>query len=95
LLPGLEVRQKHPLQAIAKRPTDAQHCLKVLAPGAGYKLALVGGMGDLVQIAADAPELADGAHESQYSALRASPLSGAALTGVIPPPLLPPSTDSG
>lgn len=64
-MPGLEIRQKHPLQAIAKRPTDAAHCLKVLAPGTDHKLALIGSMGDLVQVAADAPKLADGAIESQ------------------------------
>jgi hypothetical protein len=60
-LPGLEIRHEHPLQVISKRHTDAQHCLKVVPPGTGYKLALVGGMGDLVQVAADAPKLADGA----------------------------------
>jgi hypothetical protein len=65
LLPRLEIRQEHPLQVISKRITDAQHSLKIVAPGAGHKLALVGGMGDLVQVAADAPKLADGALESQ------------------------------
>jgi hypothetical protein len=54
LLPGLEVRQKHPLQTIAKRPTDAQHCRKVVSPRTYHKLALVGGTGNLVgsQVAA-------------------------------------------
>ena len=64
LLPGLEIRQKHPLQAVAKRSTDAEHCLHVVAPGTG-ELALVGRMGDLVQVAADAPKLTEGALEGQ------------------------------
>jgi len=63
LLPRLEVRQKHPLQAIAKRPTDAEHCRKVVAPRTGHELALVGRTGDLVQVAADAPKLTEGALE--------------------------------
>ncbi len=65
LLPGLEIRQEHPLHVIAKRHTDPQHCLKVVAPRARHKLALVGGMGDLVQVAADAPKLTKGALERQ------------------------------
>jgi hypothetical protein len=64
-LPGLEIRQQYPLYAISKRSTDPQHSLKVAAPGAGHKLALVGGMCDLIQVAPDAPKLADGALESQ------------------------------
>jgi hypothetical protein len=55
LLPGLEIRQKHPLQTIAKRPTDAEHCRKVVAPRTGHELALVGRRGDLVKVATDAP----------------------------------------
>jgi hypothetical protein len=51
LLPGLEIRHQDPLYVISKRSTDAQHCLKVAAPWTGHKLALVGGMGDLVQVA--------------------------------------------
>src|ERR1700722_17877391 len=70
LLPGLEIRQKHPLQAVAKRSTDAEHCLKVVAPGTGHELALVGRMGDLVQIAADAPKLTECALEGQQLLLR-------------------------
>jgi hypothetical protein len=70
LLAGLEIRREHPLQVILKRRTDVQHCLKVVAPGTGHKLALVGGMGDLVQVAADAPKLADGALESQQLLFR-------------------------
>ncbi len=58
-MPRLEVRQKHPLQAIAKRPTDAEHCPNVVAPGTGHNLALVGRMGDLVQVAADASSSAN------------------------------------
>ena len=58
LLPRLEVSQKHPLHTIAKRPTDAEHCRKVVASRAGYELALVGGTGDLVQVAADVPSSA-------------------------------------
>jgi hypothetical protein len=56
LLPGLEVRQKHPLQTIAKRPTDAEHCRKVVAPRTGHELTLVGRTGDLVQVATDVPK---------------------------------------
>jgi hypothetical protein len=44
---------------------DAEHCLKVLAPGACHKPALVGRMGDLVQVAADAPKLTEGVLEGQ------------------------------
>ena len=63
LLPRLEVRQKHPLQTIAKRPTDAEHCRKVVASRTGHELALVGRTGDLVQVATDASKLADGTLE--------------------------------
>jgi hypothetical protein len=63
LLPRLEVRQKHPLQTIAKRPTDAEHLSKVVAPRTGHELALVGRTGDLVQVAADAPKLTEGTLE--------------------------------
>ena len=59
MFPRLQVRQKHPLQTIAKRPTDAEHRRKVVAPGTGHELALVGRTGDLVQVAADAPKLAE------------------------------------
>jgi hypothetical protein len=45
LLPRLEVRQKHPLQTIAKRPTDAEHCRQIVAPRTGHELALVGRTG--------------------------------------------------
>jgi hypothetical protein len=65
LLPGLEVRQKYPLHTIAKRPTDAEHCRKVVAPRTGHELPLIGRTGYLVQIAADAAKLADGALEGQ------------------------------
>jgi len=61
----MRVRQKHPLQTIAKRPTDAEHCRKVVAPRTGHELALVGRTGDLVQVAADGSEFCDDAHEGQ------------------------------
>src|ERR1700722_6331912 len=47
-LPRLQVRQKHPLQTIAKRPTDAQHRRKVISPRTYHKLSLVGSTGNLV-----------------------------------------------
>jgi len=65
LLRGLEIRQKHPLQAIAKRSTDAQHCHQVVAPRTYHKLTLIGGTGNLVQVAANAAELCQGALEGQ------------------------------
>ena len=65
LLPRFEIRHEHPLYAISKRSTDAQNCLKIAAAGTGHKLPLVGGVGDLVQVAADAPKFADGALENQ------------------------------
>jgi|HubBroStandDraft_6_1064221.scaffolds.fasta_scaffold75568_4 hypothetical protein len=64
-LSRLKICQQRPLQAIAKRPTDAQHCHKVIAPRTGHKLTLVDGTGNLVQIAADASELRQGALEGQ------------------------------
>ena len=69
-LPRFEIRDEHSLQIISKRPTDAQHCLKVFPAWTCHNLALVGGMRDLVQVAADAPKLADGALESQQLVLR-------------------------
>jgi hypothetical protein len=53
-----------------KRSTDAEHCRKAVAPSAYHKLALVGGTGNLVQVAANASEFRQGALEGQQLLLR-------------------------
>jgi hypothetical protein len=84
-LPGPKVRQKHPLQAIAKRPTDAQHCRQVIAPRAGHSLTLVGGSGTWaswhVQSGTSLPELMElGGWKSYEMVLRyAQPSPGETL----------------
>ena len=70
LLPGLKIHQEYSLHMVPKRPTDAQHRLKVIPARAGDYLALICGVGDLVQVAADAPKLGKGTLERQQLLFR-------------------------
>jgi hypothetical protein len=60
LLPGLEIHRKQLLLVISKRITDAQHCLKVVAPRTARELALVGSMARVTQVSETIQKLSGG-----------------------------------